>query len=95
MKNGKYTKRAAVDNKIKHTTLFYPVEKLKRVNAGNWITNEVIQFQFKYNVKQIFILTQEFLLAECIIKCNVQNKLWLNSETKFVILKPRIGKKLK
>lgn len=63
IKNDKCVKRAAKDNSIKHTTLFYKVKKMKTAD-GNWINNEVLKFQTKYSVKQVFIQSQELLLVE-------------------------------
>ncbi|CAI6357746.1 unnamed protein product [Macrosiphum euphorbiae] len=40
---------------------------------GNWINNEVLKFQSKYSVKQVFTQTQELLLFEYMVKCSKIN----------------------
>jgi len=72
IKNGKSVKRAAEDNNVKYTTLFYRVKKMKTTD-GNWINDEVLKFQSKYTVKQVFTQTEELLPVEYIIKCSKIN----------------------
>jgi len=40
---------------------------------GNCINNEVLKFQPKYSVKQVYTQTDELLLVEYIIKCSKIN----------------------
>lgn len=72
VKEGKCVKRAAEDNEVKHTTLFYRIKKLKTAE-GDWISNDEPQFHSKYTVYQVFTNDQESLLVKYIIRCSKIN----------------------
>lgn len=72
VKEGKCVKRAAEDNAVKHTTLFYRIKKLKTAE-GDWITKGDPQFNSKYTVNQVFTMDQESLLVKYIIRSSKIN----------------------
>jgi len=72
VKDGKCAKRAAEDNGVKYTTLYYRLKKLK-TPEGEWIPQIEPKFNSKYTVNQVFSQVQESLLVEYIIKCSKIN----------------------
>jgi len=44
-----------------------------KTDDGNWINNDVLKFQSKHSVKQVFTQTQELSLVEYITQCSKIN----------------------
>lgn len=72
VKDSKCTKRVTAENGLKYTTLFYRIKILK-MPEYKWIPQEILKYDSKYTVHQIFNKVQESFLVECTIKCSKIN----------------------